>query len=290
MAGPETAIFHLAIAKERSLAAKPDGKRLAGWRRCVCWAVLVGMAAGAGWGQSLHPTHRDQTAMDGAPGDRGGAIDQNARGSESHLSEARHGAAKSARDFGKVALSFEPNRGQTSDAVQWVARGPEYALFLSGHDAVLELNSIAAKKGMTERPKIESAAVRMNLLGAKAVESAEGEDAQSGKANYFTGRDQAKWLSGVPMFGKVRLREVYPGIDLVYYGRQGRLEYDFVVAPGADPAKIALGFEGASAGLAANGDLVLPIAGGTSWEGEKEIRFDKPTVYQMKDGVRQPAR
>jgi sugar lactone lactonase YvrE len=192
-----------------------------------------------------------------------------------------------------VALSFEPNLGQvkqaqTPDAVQWVARGPEYALFLSGHDAVLELNSIAAKKGIGDRPRIESAAVRMNLLGAETVKATEGEEPQAGKANYFTGRDQAKWLSGVPMFGRVRLREVYPGIDLVYYGRQGRLEYDFVVRPGADPAKIALGFEGAKAGVAPNGDLVLPIAGGESWAGEKEIRFDKPAVYQMNDGVRQP--
>jgi hypothetical protein len=197
-----------------------------------------------------------------------------------------------------VPLSFEPNlgqvnqgqvnEGQTSDNVQWVARGPEYALFLSGHDAVLELNSIAPKKGMTDRPKIDSAAVRMNLLGAKTPKDAEGEEAQTGKANYFTGRDQSKWLSEVPMFGKVRLREVYPGIDLVYYGRQGQLEYDFVVAPGADPAKIALEFDGAKAALAADGDLVLPIAGGESWGGEKEIRFDKPTVYQMKDGVREP--
>jgi sugar lactone lactonase YvrE len=185
--------------------------------------------------------------------------------------------------YGKVPLSFEPNRGQTDGRVQWVARGPEYALFLSGHDAVLELNSIAAKKGMTDRPTIDSAAVRMNLLGAKAVTGAEGEDAQAGKANYFTGRDQSKWLSEVPTFGKVRLREVYPGIDLVYYGRQGRLEYDFVVAPGADPGKIALWFDGAKAGLAANGDLVLPVN-----RSQKEIRFDKPTVYQMKDGVREP--
>jgi hypothetical protein len=211
-------------------------------------------------------------------------------------------------DYGKVPLSFEPNRGQTDGRVQWVARGPEYALFLSGHDAVLELNSIAPKNGMTDRPKIDSAAVRMNLLGAKAVKETKGEEPQPGKANYFTGRDASKWLSEVPMFGKVRLREVYPGIDLVYYGRQGRLEYDFVVSAGADPGKIALGFDGAKAGLAANGDLVLPMAGEEeslrptsqnrdfgmghpeilSPRSRTEIRFDRPTVYQMRDGVREP--
>ena len=170
---------------------------------------------------------------------------------------------KLVESYGKVPLSFEPNRGQTSPAVQWVARGPEYALFLSGHDAVLELNSITPPAGITDRPKIYSSAVRMNLLGATTALKASGERQQAGTANYFTGSDPAKWQHEVPNFEKVRLSGVYPGIDLVYYGRQGRLEYDFVVAPGADAAKIMLKFEGAEARLAANGDLVL--AGG--WDG-----------------------
>ena len=123
----------------------------------------------------------------------------------------------------------------------------------------------------------------MNLLGAKVTEEARGEGQQAGTTNYFTGNDPSRWQSAVPSFGKVRLSGVYPGVDLVYYGRQGRLEYDFVVAPGADPAKIALRFDGAETRLAGNGDLILPV-NGTG----REIRFDKPTVYQMKDGNRQP--
>ncbi len=190
---------------------------------------------------------------------------------------------KLVESYGKVPLSFEPNRGQTSPAVQWVARGPEYALFLSGHDAVLELNSITPPAGITDRPKIYSSAVRMNLLGATTALKASGERQQAGTANYFTGSDPAKWQHEVPNFEKVRLSGVYPGIDLVYYGRQGRLEYDFVVAPGADASKIMLKFDGAEARLAANGDLILPVAGTA-----REIRFDKPTVYQLKDGHRQP--
>ena len=85
----------------------------------------------------------------------------------------------------------------------------------------------------------------MSLLGAAASQQTSGEDPQSGKANYFTGNDPTKWQHNVPMYGKVRLQGVYPGIDLVYYGRQGRLEYDFVVAPGADAAAIKLRFDGA---------------------------------------------
>ena len=88
--------------------------------------------------------------------------------------------------------------------------------------------------------------------------------------------------TNVPMYGKVRMKGVYPGVDLVYYGHRGELEYDFVVAPGADASAIKLRFDGAKAALAANGDLVLPVDGGP------ELRFDKPVVYQIKNGARQP--
>jgi Bacterial Ig-like domain (group 3)/MBG domain (YGX type)/Beta-propeller repeat len=188
---------------------------------------------------------------------------------------------RAAISFGKLPLSFEPNRGQTSNEVQWLARGPEYTLYLAGHDAVLEMNAIIPTKNAAAQPKISESGLRMNLLGANRALSASGEEPLPGKANYFTGKDPSKWQRDVPMYGKVRLGQVYPGIDLVYYGRQGRLEYDFVVAPGADASAIRMSFDGAKAKLAANGDLVLPAAG-------TEIRFDKPVVYQMKDGVRQP--
>jgi hypothetical protein len=184
-------------------------------------------------------------------------------------------------------LSFEPNRGQTSSNVQWLARGPEYTLFLTGSDAVLEMNKITpAKRDSADpkelRPSISSSVVRMSLLGASASQRATGEDLQSGKANYFTGRDPAKWQHDVPMYGKVHMQGVYPGVDLKYYGHRGELEYDFVVAPGADASAIKLSFDGAKPTLAANGDLVLPVEGGP------EVRFNKPVVYQMKDGARQP--
>jgi hypothetical protein len=187
---------------------------------------------------------------------------------------------RAAISFGKLPLSFEPNRGQTSNEVQWLARGPEYTLYLAGHDAVLQMNAITPAKNAAGQPKISESALRMNLLGANTALNASGEEPLPGKANYFTGKDSSKWQRDVPMYGKVRL-QVYQGIDLVYYGRQGRLEYDFVVAPGADASAIRLNFDGAKAKLAANGDLVLPVAG-------TEVRFDKPVVYQMKDGARQP--
>jgi hypothetical protein len=191
--------------------------------------------------------------------------------------------SRTAVQYGKLPLSFEPNLGQTAKEVQWLARGPQYTLFLAGHDAVLELNKIVPAAQHGAPATISSSAVRMNLLGAMTVDAANGEDAQPGKANYFTGRDPAKWQRNVPMYGKVRLQSVYPGIDLVYYGHQGQLEYDFVVAPGADASVIRWGFDGAKPELAANGDLVLPVEGLTD-----QIKLNKPVVYQMKDGVRQP--
>ncbi len=189
---------------------------------------------------------------------------------------------KLAANYGKLPLNFEPNLGQTSTEVQWLARGADYTLFLAGHDAVLELNKITpANQGEGPHPTISESALRMNLIGARTADSASGEEPLPGKANYFTGKDSSKWQRDVPMYGRVQLQGVYPGINLAYYGRQGQLEYDFVVTAGADASAIRLRFDGATAKLAANGDLVLPVAG-------SEVRFDKPVVYQMKDGARQP--
>jgi hypothetical protein len=179
--------------------------------------------------------------------------------------------------YGKLPLSFEPNHGQTASSVQWLARGPGYALYLAGADAVLQLHSVAPPGRASD---ITASAVRMKLLGAKAHLSS-GEELQSGKANYFSGNDPAKWLHDVPLYGKVRQRSVYPGVDLLYYGRQGQLEYDFVIAPDADASAIRLRFDGATPSLEANGDLVLVVEGG------EKIRFSKPAVYQTKDGIRQ---
>ncbi|HEY4357691.1 MAG TPA: Ig-like domain repeat protein [Acidobacteriaceae bacterium] len=183
--------------------------------------------------------------------------------------------------YGLLPLTFEPNHGQTSPAVQWISRGPDYAFLLTGHDAVLQLYTApSADDGKGKKPAGD-VALRMNLLGARSAPSSAGEDPQPGRANYFTGNKPSQWQRDVPMFGRVRLPQVYPGIDLVYYGSQGHLEYDFVLAPGADVSQIRLGFEGATADLDPTGNLILPIAG-------RRIQFDKPVIYQMRDGRREP--
>jgi hypothetical protein len=177
-----------------------------------------------------------------------------------------------AADYGKLPLVFEANQGQTDASVKFLSRGPGYSLFLTESEAVLSLRGADDK----------SQALRMKLLGAAAAPKMTGLDRLPGVSNYFIGRDRSKWRTGEPHYARVGYEGVYPGIDLVFYGTtQRRLEYDFVVAPGADPSQIALGFEGAERlEIDAKGDLVAQLAAG-------EVRFLKPVIYQEENGKRQ---
>src|SRR5882762_9570168 len=167
--------------------------------------------------------------------------------------------------YGKTPLQFEANRGQTHKDVHFLSRGPGYSLYLTAGEAVLVLtkpDADATRDARTaERPDAKAqtnpVALRMRLVGAASKPQVTGLDELPGKGNYFIGMDRSKWRTNVPTYAKVHYREVYPGIDLVYYGNQRQLEYDFVVAPGANPKKIVLGFKGADkVEIGAEGDLV----------------------------------
>lgn len=169
--------------------------------------------------------------------------------------------------YGHRQLSFEVNQGQRDPQVKFLSRGSAYTLLLTPTEIVL--SSSAA-----------SQAVRMRLLGATATPVLRGEDELPTRSNYFIGSDPRKWRTNVANYAKVRYQNVYPGVDLVFYGAQGRLEYDLVVAPGADPNVVRLAFEGAGKmRLDAAGDLLLLTAAG-------ELRQHKPLVYQEVEGVR----
>jgi hypothetical protein len=187
-------------------------------------------------------------------------------------------AARFDRDFGKVPLSFEPNQGQTDAKVQFLSRGQGYALFLTPGEAVLELQKSGGKKLDAARSLPAPSVLRMTLVGADAKAAVSGEQPLPGTSNYFIGNDSSKWKTAVPTYQRVAYSAVYPGVDLVYYGNQRQLEYDFVVAPGADAAKIAIQFSGANPAIDKAGDLVLAVQG-------EEARFHKPVVYQF-DGDR----
>ena len=122
-----------------------------------------------------------------------------------------------------------------------------------------------------------STVLRMRLVGANATAAVTGADELPGKSNYFIGNDPRKWRTNVANYAKVKCQDVYPGVDMVYYGNQdGQLEYDFVVAPGTDPNAIKLEVGtglGVPLQIAADGALVVKTGGG-------EVRFHKPVVYQ----------
>jgi carbohydrate binding protein with CBM6 domain/beta-propeller repeat-containing protein len=182
--------------------------------------------------------------------------------------------ARMSESYGKLPLHFEPNRGQTQEDVRFLSRGPGYSLYLTAGEAVLVLAKTSPEQ------KAKSIALRMSLVGADRKSLVSGIEELPGKANYFIGKDQSKWRTNVPTFAKVHYSEVYPGIDLVYYGNQRQLEYDFVVKPGADPKKIVLGFKGTDKlEIDAQGDLVLHAPRGA-------IRQKKPIIYQEIDGTR----
>jgi hypothetical protein len=196
-----------------------------------------------------------------------------------------------AQSFGNRPLSFEANQGQTDSEVQFLSRGPGYSLFLTPTEAVLSLRKAEAQPARTKlktmklmkptRPKPASAAVlRMQLEGANAHVKVEGIGELPGKTHYLRGKDPKAWRTGIPSYARVKYHGVYPGVDLVYYGKQRQLEYDFVVAPGADPKTIRLRFDGVEQlSLDSKGQLVVKTPGG-------DVIQHKPVIYQEIGGVR----
>src|SRR6267378_7738199 len=149
--------------------------------------------------------------------------------------------ARMSESYGKLPLQFEANRGQTHKDVHFLSRGAGYSLYLTAGEAVLVLskpNADATRDARSTQAPSKSVALRMSLVGAAPKPQVTGLDELPGKANYFIGKDRSKWRTNVPTYAKVQYQDVYPGVDLVYYGNQRQLEYDFVVAPGADPKKI----------------------------------------------------
>jgi uncharacterized repeat protein (TIGR01451 family) len=191
----------------------------------------------------------------------------------------------------QLPLLFEPNLGQmnlgqmnlgkqnpsqSDSAVKFVARGSGYSLFLDSAGATLALRT-PAQAGSAAHTE----SIRMKLAGASPSARIAGTDLLPGKSNYFIGNDRSKWRSNIPQFARVSYEEVYPGINLVFYGKQGQLEYDFQIAPGADPSQAQLEFDGAQKVELSSGSLILKGEGGS-------LLFAAPSVYQEIDGRRQP--
>ena len=200
-------------------------------------------------------------------------------GSVERRSAERTSAAARSLSSNALALPlfFEPNQGQTAAPVKFLARGAGYGLFLTADEAVLELQPPAVRHqpSLAGSQPASRSVIQMRLEGANPSARVSGASPLPGKSSYFIGNDPSRWHRDIPQFARVQYQAVYPGVDLVYYGDQGQLEYDFRVAPGADANQIALSFKGASAHIATaeSGDLVLSTPNG-------DIRFHAPHVYQ----------
>jgi len=172
-------------------------------------------------------------------------------------------------DFGKLPLSFEPNHGQTNERVKFLSRGKGYTVFLTPTETVLSL-----------RRKSKPAALRMKLVGANANAKLEGHQLLPGKVNYLIGNDRSRWTRDIPTFEKVLYSEVWPGVDMLWYGTQSSLEYDFVIKPGSDPSQIKLSFAGAGKlHLNRENELLVNNAG-------EEVKHSAPVIYQETEAGR----
>ena len=177
--------------------------------------------------------------------------------------------------YGQLPLAFEQNQGQTSEEVKFLSRGAGYTLFLTSADAVLALRKTSHEGNPAQT------VLRMKLRGGSPASRVAGRGELPGRTNYLIGRDPEKWRRGVARFERVEYENVYPGVNLVYYGNQRQLEYDFIVSPGADPQRIRLAFDGLQTlRIDDRGDLVLETR-------TDPVRLQKPVIYQEIDGRRQ---
>jgi photosystem II stability/assembly factor-like uncharacterized protein len=187
--------------------------------------------------------------------------------------------------YGQVPLSFEAHRKVVDGPVSFMTRGNGCNFYLNATEAVMEFRAppTLSSTNVLQRPPSpnpQSAKIRMKLVGASTRTRVVGMDQLPGKNNYFIGSDRKKWRTNVPTYAGVRYKNAYPGVDVVFYGNQSQLEYDLIVAPGADFKSIGIAFDGAR-GLRVDdsGDLVIQTSVG-------EIRHRKPTAYQQVNGAR----
>lgn len=182
--------------------------------------------------------------------------------------------------YGSLPQRFEANRGQTDASVKFISRGPGFTVFLTETEAVLRLLNESNGDSQASSSDRRSATLRMKLVDASTKSQITGIDEQPGRSSYFTGNDSRQWISGVPAWSKVRYESVWPGIDLIWHGNQRQIEHDFVIAAGADPARIKLEFDGARRiGIDREGAVAISTETG-------ELRLLKPVAWQEVDGQR----
>ena len=240
---------------------------------------------------------------------RGGASDSNAGSFPAHRQDVSAAMQSQIHSpSGNLPMAFEQNDGQVDATVRYLARTNDYTLFLTRYEAVFSLHSLSASgsgsrqhmhgagtsqsqidrlqksrpSNIRQPQKRDTAVVRMQLVGANPQPKIAANHQLPGRANYFIGHDPSKWQSNVPLFARVSYQDVYPGVKLAFHGAQGQMEFDFIVAPGANPRPIDLQFNGAkSIQTDDSGNLVVSSAG-------NDVVLHKPIAYQEQGGSAQP--
>lgn len=198
-------------------------------------------------------------------------------------------------DYAKLPMSFEANQGQSADRVKFLAHASGYSLFLTDEEAVLSLPDGSPPSALRHSEQLSGHArasrpeerqtkrpiriVRLKFEGGNNA-AITGRGELAGKTNYFIGNDPRQWHTNIANYAGVEYRGLYPGVDLVFHGNQRDLEYDFIVAPGANPHAIVLGVQGAERiRIGRRGDLAIRV-------GQSQLELKKPVVYQEVAGIR----
>jgi hypothetical protein len=278
-------IFHRTVVHgfilRRIVVSNPSASRRfvpAGWIVGLAVLATLGIAVSAGF-----RTHRGNAAKQIAA----------ATGQAPAFSAQERGRVR--ENLGGLPLAFEANQGQTDPQVKYMARGNGYTVFLTANDTVFALQSGSqsatrnlGKHGFAQekttpapRTKNVASAIRMHLVGGNARPEIAAGNQLPGVTNYYIGSDRSQWQEGVKQFAGVSYRDVYPGVNMAFHGEQRQLEFDFIVAAGASPAAIHLGFSGArTIATDVSGNLLLSSPAG-------DVVMHKPVAYQEINGKRQ---
>ncbi len=194
--------------------------------------------------------------------------------------------------FGKIPMFFEPNIGQVNDQVKFLSRGFGYSLFLTQSEAILKLHSEKTNnknlnsngKNITSDENREGeklSVLKIKFVGCNPVSKISGKENLVSRSNYIMGKDSKNWRIDIPNYAEIQYKDIYSGIDLIYYGKQQQLEYDFIVKPGTDPEIIKLGFEGAQdIRFDKAGNLILKTTS------SDEVMLKLPNIYQERNNKR----
>jgi hypothetical protein len=202
------------------------------------------------------------------------------------------GAGPGRTEIGTPPLFFHANPDAAKGAFPFVARGQDCNVLIAPTEAVLVLARRADDSDAALRERVvldrdlsgATRSVRFRLAGANPRAQVSGLEPLPGRANYLIGNDPSAWRAGVPLYTRVQVDDVYPGIRLAYYANERRLEYDFLLEPGADPGVISFCIEGANkVRVNAAGELVMRT-------GREEIRQPRPVVYQDVNGLQKPVK